>query len=42
MFLNGVDTTNVKVTLPTKKDGANVLTYNTNLGLNRNYINIIK
>ena len=32
MFLNGVDTTNVKVTLPTKKDGANVLTYNTNLG----------
>ena len=32
MILNGVDTTNVKVTLPTKKDGANVLTYNTNLG----------
>ena len=30
-IINGVDTSNVKVTLPTKKDGANVLTYNTTL-----------
>ena len=31
-IINGVDTNNVKVTLPTKKDGANVETYNTTMG----------
>ena len=30
-IIGGVDTTNVKVTLPTKKDGANIETYDTTL-----------
>ena len=31
-IINGVDTSNVKVTLPTKKDGVNIQTYDTTMG----------